>query len=93
MLTYHYSRSGNREKTYHYLELSGQKASDNYSNREAFRFYTDAIELLRLLPESEENLKRLISTKLYITTMKNMKKFIRIDMNLNLDTFGKESLK
>jgi predicted ATPase len=44
MLAHHYSRAENSEKACHYLKLSGDKATRNYSNWEAFRFYREAID-------------------------------------------------
>jgi len=55
MLAYHYSKSEAREKAYQYLKLSGNKATKNYSNWEAFRFYKQAINVLSKMPETEEN--------------------------------------
>ena len=67
MLAHHYSRSDNFEKAYHYLKLSGDKASQNYSNREAFRFYKEAITALNKEHETEENRKRKLEVHLLIT--------------------------
>jgi class 3 adenylate cyclase/tetratricopeptide (TPR) repeat protein len=55
MLTYHYSMSNDMEKAYQYLKLSGNKATRNYSNWEAFRFYKAAINILKQKNETEEN--------------------------------------
>jgi class 3 adenylate cyclase len=46
MLAYHYYKSENLEKAYQYLKLSGNKATKNYSNSEALRFYEEAIQML-----------------------------------------------
>jgi len=54
-LAHHYSESDNLEKAYHYLRLSGEKASRNYSNEEGYAIYLQAIEALRRLPNTEEN--------------------------------------
>jgi len=67
MLAHHYSRSDNFEKAYHYLKLSGDKASQNFSNREAFRFYREAIAILNKEPETGENKKRKVEVLLLIT--------------------------
>jgi class 3 adenylate cyclase/tetratricopeptide (TPR) repeat protein len=67
MLAHHYSRSDNSERAYHFLRLSGDKASHNFSNREAFRFYRDAITTLDREPETEENKKRKVEVLLLIT--------------------------
>ena len=57
MLAYHYSKSDNLEKACRYSRLSGEKAEGNYSHREAFDFYEDAIDLLNKLPETAESKK------------------------------------
>jgi tetratricopeptide (TPR) repeat protein len=67
MLAHHYGRSDNLEKASHYLKLSGDKAAKNYSNREAFRFYREAITVLNKEPETEENRKRKVEVLLLIT--------------------------
>jgi len=55
ILAYHYSKSDSFEKAYQYLKLSGNKTTRNNSNWEAFRFYKDAIEVLKQLPDSRNN--------------------------------------
>ena len=60
ILAYHYSKGENSEKAYHYLKLSGNKAIRNYANREAFRFYKEAIDVLSKMPETEENKRKQI---------------------------------
>jgi class 3 adenylate cyclase/tetratricopeptide (TPR) repeat protein len=55
MLAYHYSRSDNLDRACHYLKLSGEKSMQNYSPWEAFRFYQEALNLLKKMPETEEN--------------------------------------
>ncbi len=64
MLAYHYSKSEDPEKAYHYLKLSGNKATRNYSNWEALRFYKEAIDVLGKLPETEENKREQIKVRL-----------------------------
>jgi tetratricopeptide (TPR) repeat protein len=66
MMAYHYSRSENLEKAYQYLKLSGNKATKNYSNSEAFRFYKKAINLLTKMPETEENKREQIKVRLLV---------------------------
>jgi hypothetical protein len=66
MLAYHYSRGENSEKAYQYLKLSGTKATRNYSNWEAFRFYKEALDVLTSMPETEENKKEQIEVRLLI---------------------------
>jgi class 3 adenylate cyclase/tetratricopeptide (TPR) repeat protein len=46
-LAYHYSKSENTKKAYKYLKLSGIKATKNSSLWEAFRFYREAIDVLK----------------------------------------------
>ncbi len=57
MLAYHYSKSDDLDKACQYLKLSGNKAVRSYSNLEAFRFYKDAINILKQKPETEQNKK------------------------------------
>ncbi len=57
MLAYHYSKSENFEKACYYLRRSGEKAIENYSNEEAFRFYEQALNFINRLPDTEENRK------------------------------------
>ncbi len=64
MLAYHYSRSEDPEKAYLYLKLSGSKATRNYSNWEALRFYKEAIDVLGKMPETEENKREQIKVRL-----------------------------
>lgn len=59
-LAHHYSRSARLEQAYHYLKLSGDKATRSFSNREAFRLYKEAIDILCQMPQTEENQKRAI---------------------------------
>ena len=57
MLAYHYSRSDSLEKACQYSRLSGEKAEENYSHREACDFYKGALNMLNKLPETAENKK------------------------------------
>jgi class 3 adenylate cyclase/tetratricopeptide (TPR) repeat protein len=66
MLAYHYSKSENAEKAYQYLKLSGNKATKNYSNSEAMRFYKEALDVLTSIPDTEENKKGQIEVRLLI---------------------------
>jgi tetratricopeptide (TPR) repeat protein len=68
MLAYHYSKSKMLEKAYQYLKLSGNKATRNYSNWEAFRFFKDAINVLIKMPETEENKREQLEV-LFLTTL------------------------
>jgi tetratricopeptide (TPR) repeat protein len=67
MLAYHYSKSDDLEKAYQYLKLSGNKAMKSYSNEEAFRYYKDAIAILKQMPETEQNKKERLEVILLIT--------------------------
>jgi class 3 adenylate cyclase/tetratricopeptide (TPR) repeat protein len=60
MLAYHYSKTDDLEKAYQYLKLSGNKAMRSYSPTEAFRFYRDAIGILKQMGETDQNKKEQI---------------------------------
>ncbi len=60
MLAYHYSNSGNLGKAVQYLKLSGNKAMRTYSPTEAFRFYRDAMGILKQMRETDQNKKEQI---------------------------------
>jgi class 3 adenylate cyclase/tetratricopeptide (TPR) repeat protein len=64
VLAHHYSRSESSEKAYQYLKLSGNKALRSYSSWEAFHFYQEAVNILKQLPETEENKRRGIEVRL-----------------------------
>ena len=66
MLAYHYAKSEDTGKAYHYLKLSGNKATKNYSNSEAIRFYKEALDVLASRSETEENKKEQIEVRLLI---------------------------
>jgi class 3 adenylate cyclase/tetratricopeptide (TPR) repeat protein len=67
MLAYHYSKSENFERAYKYLKLSGNKATKNYSNREAFRFYRESISMLSNMSETDTNKREQIEIRLLMT--------------------------
>jgi hypothetical protein len=67
MLAYHYSRSDNLDKACHYLKLSGNKSIRNNALWEAYRFYKEAIGILRQMPESEQHKKEQIETIFLMT--------------------------
>ncbi|MGD8255943.1 MAG: adenylate/guanylate cyclase domain-containing protein [Desulfobacterales bacterium] len=58
ILAYHYSKSGKLEKAYHYLKLSGEKATKSFSNWEAFRFYKTALNTLDKLKDDTKTIRR-----------------------------------
>jgi tetratricopeptide (TPR) repeat protein len=45
MIGYHYARSENVDKALHFLKLAGDKAREGYANREAIRFYRNALQV------------------------------------------------
>ncbi len=59
-LAYHYSISGANEKAYQYLELSGNKATQNHSLWEALGFFREAIDKLKKMPEKPEKIRKQI---------------------------------
>ena len=64
MLAYHYASGESWEKAYQYLKLSGDKTLGTRSRWEPFRFYREALQALRKLPETEENKRRDIDVRL-----------------------------
>ncbi|MEE8480512.1 MAG: adenylate/guanylate cyclase domain-containing protein, partial [Desulfobacterales bacterium] len=50
VLAYHYSKSAEKEKALHYLELTGDKAAKNFSLLDARTYYKDAMELIDAHP-------------------------------------------
>jgi class 3 adenylate cyclase/tetratricopeptide (TPR) repeat protein len=46
IIAYHYSKSGDLDKSHQYLKLSGEKATRKFSNWEAFQFYKKAFRVL-----------------------------------------------
>jgi class 3 adenylate cyclase/tetratricopeptide (TPR) repeat protein len=64
VLAYHYSAAESWEKAYQYLKLSGDKTLRTHSLWEPFRFYREALEALRKLPDNEENKRRDIDVRL-----------------------------
>ena len=68
MLAHHYSRAENSEKAYHYLKLSGDKATRNYAKWEAIGFYQEVINILNKQPDTEENKRKRVEIRLLMTT-------------------------
>ena len=60
ILAYHYSKTNNFEKAYQYLKLSGEKATKNFSNWEAFEFYKSAFNMLDKMNDSIDSKERKI---------------------------------
>jgi class 3 adenylate cyclase/tetratricopeptide (TPR) repeat protein len=54
MLAYHYSKSGNLERSYAYLKQSAEKALRSDATFEAVRFYKEAMEVISQLPQTDE---------------------------------------
>src|SRR5512136_75517 len=54
-LAHHYSTAENWEKAFQYLRLSAEKAHRGYCTYEAFRYYSEALEALGRLPDTEQN--------------------------------------
>ena len=67
ILAYHYTKGDSFEKAYQYLKLSGNKTTRNYSNWEAFRFYKEAIEVLKQLSDSRDNQRKQIEVILLMS--------------------------
>jgi class 3 adenylate cyclase/tetratricopeptide (TPR) repeat protein len=67
LLAYHYRRSDNSDKAYHYLKLSGTKSTRTHSHWEAFRFYRAAIDVLNRLAATEENKKEQIEIRVLLS--------------------------
>jgi len=67
MLAYHYSKSDNLKKAYHYLKLSGGKAFTNYSHNESVDFLKRAINVLNRMPQSDEVKNEQIVIRLWIS--------------------------
>jgi len=68
MLAHHYSKAEDSEKAYHYLKLSGDKATKNYAKWEALGFYQGAIDLLKRQPDTEQNKRKGIEIRLLMST-------------------------
>jgi class 3 adenylate cyclase/predicted ATPase len=56
-LAHHYSRSGNIQKAVDYLHLAGQQAIQRSANVEAISHLTNALELLKTLPDTPEHIQ------------------------------------
>lgn len=68
MLAYHYMKGEDSDKAYQYLKLSAEKAARNYATTESFRFYSQAIEVLSLMPDTVENKRKQIEVRLLMAT-------------------------
>jgi tetratricopeptide (TPR) repeat protein len=61
LLANHYARSANTDKAVQYLNLANQKAARVHAMEEAKAYFDEAMGLLDILPETEENRQRRIS--------------------------------
>ena len=61
LLAYHYRRSDNREKALEYLEKANEKSIDFSAASEAIAFFDEAMNILDIMPDTEENRQRRIS--------------------------------
>ena len=57
ILAFHFSKSGLTDKAVYYLKASGDKAMGNYAAFEAFRFYSQAIDLLEKQGETADRVR------------------------------------
>jgi tetratricopeptide (TPR) repeat protein len=60
LLAYHYSFTENKDKKLYYFEKAGDAASKNYSNQEAIKYYTQAIEVVSDKEMRSANLEKLL---------------------------------
>jgi class 3 adenylate cyclase/tetratricopeptide (TPR) repeat protein len=68
MLAYHYAKAESPEKAYKYLKLSAAKATQSHIVADAFGFYKDAVEILKQMPDSEENKREMIKLIILMDT-------------------------
>jgi predicted ATPase len=61
LLSYHYTRSENRDKAVDYLALGSQKAAKAYGMEDAMACFEHAMELLNAMPDTKKNRERRIS--------------------------------
>jgi class 3 adenylate cyclase/predicted ATPase len=63
-LAHHYSQSGNRQKAVKYLYLIGQQAAQRSAYAEAISHLTSALQLLRTLSDTPDNLQQELDVQL-----------------------------
>jgi len=73
ILAHHYSKTENLEKAFEFSKLSGEKALENYSHKEAVSFFQQALTILDKYPKSEQNDRSKI--KIYLS-MHNTYRFL-----------------
>ena len=64
ILAHHYSKGDELEKSYEYLRLSGEKASKNFSNWDAIKYFKDALAVLKNQDQTEEIIREEIKVLL-----------------------------
>jgi len=67
VLAHHYSKSDNQEKAFQYLRLSSIKVGSRNALVESVRFGKEAISLLSLMPQTDENKRRGIEMRLMLS--------------------------
>jgi len=67
MLAHHYSRAENLEKAYHYLRLSSIKTGLRSALWESVRLGKEAIDVLKRMPDTDENKKRGVEMRLMLS--------------------------
>jgi tetratricopeptide (TPR) repeat protein len=88
MLAYHYSKSDNRDKAFHYLKLSGNKATNSSSMAEAFGFYKQAYSLLERIADTEDRKNEQIQLILLMASPMRMLGFPADSIGILLDGEG-----
>jgi predicted ATPase len=63
-LAHHYSRSGNRQKAVDYLQLAGQQAVQRSAHLEAINHLSNALALLKILPDTPERVQQELALQL-----------------------------
>ena len=63
-LAYHYRLSGNAEKAVEYLRLAGEYAARHSASAEATRAFTEALDLLLVLPATQEQQRHELALQL-----------------------------
>jgi class 3 adenylate cyclase/tetratricopeptide (TPR) repeat protein len=67
MLAHHYSRAENLEKAYQYLRLSSLKTGLRNALWESVRLGREAIDILKRMPETDENKRRGVEMRLLLS--------------------------
>jgi tetratricopeptide (TPR) repeat protein len=67
VLAHHYSRAENLEKAYHYLRLSSIKTGLTSALWESVRLGKEAIDVLKRMPDTEENKRRGVEMRLMLS--------------------------